>query len=620
MQPRTNPDAMVQIENLLRQSLLIGDPSDPEEVARGLERRYSEQADILARDRAGLPAAAAPLFDQRAVATSPSVGELSQARDDVERDLQALIVEPQLKDLTPELRGWRDAILGIVQDGANAARLALDQRQRDRAIGARRRLGDYARLTRLLGAATPQMNGAYRQLAKSLDESAAMILVIAGEAVAAQGRGGTAPLPAPASELQARRDAVLAALRVLTGATQHSYGVSEWPRGLHALRDLYQGLEESGHGDLRAMFDQQHLGRLMDSLIERAAARDASSLRALGATAVVTVAQFELLLELMGLPDPESPPLSTFRNALRLFIDGFKSNRGRRLVTVARPPLVFYGLYGVSALDVAERRLFQIISWRGRLASELDCYLGCGCEPDDIVCQAVLDKLLYDTDRAIDLYLQGDDSDGAGQPEQRAAAFGILMRLLTMAAPSATAPESESFWDGLIYLRTRCTANKPPFTSLDEIALRLLKGAPDFLVQGLIQGEDAPLLLQGLSEEAGRASWLGDGSNLTGSQRATVKRMRDELCAQRRSEARWIELAQTMTPGCVNLGRLGGVIDDLLAAGLFCLGGNTSCPELDDRIPPHHETSRAGTAYARHTDGFEPPNAGFPPRRDVPGE
>jgi hypothetical protein len=616
MQPRTDPNTVVHVENLLRQSLLIGDPSDPEEVAQGLARRYSEPAARLARDRAGLPAVG-PLFDRRPVPESPSGGELSQARDDVERDLQALIVEPQLKNLTPELRGWRDAILGIVEDGANAAHLALDRHQRDRAIDCRRRLGDYARLSRLLGAATPQMNGSYRQLAKSLDASAAMILVIAGEAVAAQGRGGTAPLPAPASDLQARREAVLAALRVLTGATQHSYGISEWPRGLHALRELYQGLENSGHGDLRAMLDERHLGRIMDSLIERAAAKNPSSLRALGATALVAVAQFERLLELMGSPDPESPPLSTFRNALRLFIDGFKSDRGRRLVSVARPPLVFYGLYGVSALDAGEQRLFQIISWRGRLASELDCYLGCGCEADDIVCQAVLDKLLYDTDRAVDLYLQGDDSGGSGQPEQRAAAFGILMRLLTRdGSPSAV-------FRGLRELKTKCgtPSDKPPFSSLDEIAELLLKGAPRSLLQRLIPQEAGPpLLAQGLSEEAGSPPWLGDGSGLTGPQRATVKRMRDELCAQRRSEARWIELAQTMTPGCVDLVNLGGVIDQLLAAGLYCLGGNTSCPNLDDDIPPHLETAVAGTAYARHTDGFQPSNAGFATRPEAPGE
>ncbi len=284
---------------------------------------------------------------------------------------------------------------------------------------------------------------------------------------------------------------------------------------------------------------------------------------------------------------------------------------------MARPPLVFYGLYGVSALNEAEQRLFQIISWRGTLASELDCYLGCGCEADDIVCQAVLDKLLYDTDRAIDLYLQGDDSGGNGQPEQRAAAFGILMRLLTRdGLPAAV-------FGRLDELKAKCgtPCDKPPFSTLDEIAERLLKGAPGALLQRLIHEEAGPALLaQGLSEEAGSASWFGDGSGLTGSQRATVKRMRDELCAQRRSEARWIELAQTMTPGCVDLENLGGAIDQLLAAGLYCLGGNTSCPNLEDHIPPHYETAMAGTAYARHTDGFQPSNAGFPPPSDVPGE
>ena len=44
-----------------------------------------------------------------------------------------------------------------------------------------------------------------------------------------------------------------------------------------------------------------------------------------------------------------------------------------------------------------------------------------------MICQILLDKLLYDTDRAIDLYALGSDPDGDGEPEWRAAAYGVLI-------------------------------------------------------------------------------------------------------------------------------------------------------------------------------------------------
>lgn len=180
-----------RIDHILREKLMLGDLS-ASEVAEGLARRFTDQAAILTRDRSGQSAAVATLPMQSNQLTGMSEGELAKARDDVERDLQGLIVEPLLKDVTPELRGWQSAIMRLVEDGAAAAPFALDQRRRDRVFDVRRSLGDYARLARLLGAATPQFNGPYRQLAKSLDDVAALILVVAGEAIAGQGQGGTA--------------------------------------------------------------------------------------------------------------------------------------------------------------------------------------------------------------------------------------------------------------------------------------------------------------------------------------------------------------------------------------------------------------------------------------------
>ena len=44
---------------------------------------------------------------------------------------------------------------------------------------------------------------------------------------------------------------------------------------------------------------------------------------------------------------------------------------------IARPPILFYGLYG-NAGDDSDRRLLQIIINRGLLADQLDCLAACG--------------------------------------------------------------------------------------------------------------------------------------------------------------------------------------------------------------------------------------------------
>ena len=88
--------------------------------------------------------------------------------------------------------------------------------------------------------------------------------------------------------------------------------------------------------------------------------------------------------------------------ALQLFIDGFVPAGGFRLLRVARPAVLNYGLYGPARVSAAELRLIDLVNRRGALARQLDCLTECACEPDAVFGQIVLDKLLYDIDRAID--------------------------------------------------------------------------------------------------------------------------------------------------------------------------------------------------------------------------
>ena len=80
-----------------------------------------------------------------------------------------------------------------------------------------------------------------------------------------------------------------------------------------------------------------------------------------------------------------------------------------------------------------------------------------------------------------------------------------------------------------------------------------------------------------------------------------------ELCLQRRNEARWIEFARAMTPGCTNFDGLHQRIDGLLAAALYLTGldpqGGLVCELGPRRMPGHIETTNDSLATRRQTDG-----------------
>ena len=440
--PRERSPRTVALDNLVRRKLRVSDPSNATEVATALKSFYSGEQAALEREAAGLPFFKVKTIRTDAVGADTATRiELIQAKQDVDRDLGALIAHTGLKDVQAELRGWEQSIRRIVADGTEAARFGLDPRQRDAAMAARRQLGAYARLARCVGAMTPGLNGHYRQLAKSLDEVAALIVVALGDAIAMAGTGGARfLLQAPASELQGRRDAVIYALRNLTGTTAEGYGPNDWPRGLVALRQFIDRLEAGGHTDLRVLFQEGYVARALDELVHYATSGAADDLRALAATAAPTLERFRRLIILATrLVEPESPPLAAYLSAVQFFLDAFEhGSSGARLLYIARPPIVFYGLYGMTGLgDPGTRRLVDLVGLRGQLAERLDCFMDCDCGPSLVRCQIVLDKLLFDLDRAIDLYVSGVIGKN-GDPETRAAAYGVLIEhFLDNLAPGA---------------------------------------------------------------------------------------------------------------------------------------------------------------------------------------
>lgn len=573
----------VTVDNVIRRSLRVADPTDASQLAKALLTRYEGDAEALRRERAGTPIQVRTVLP----AVLPTGGgamraELAEAQNDLDRDLDALIGESQLKDIEAELRGWATAIRTASRNGLASARLALGPNERDRALAARHTLTDYARLSRYLAALTTYEPGLFCRLAQSLDIMGGLILVTAGEALAAGGVTSTSViLQSPSSELQTRREAVLAALRNLLGAAQESYGANEFHRGLTALRQLYRALEDNGATELRVYLDEGFLGNVFDEMIALASGRSAHGMRALGATSIVTTAQLERFIRICSdIAEPESPQLSNFLTTIQFFIEAFGAARsGYRLTHVARPPILHYGLYGAGGPDDPTRRLLRLIDYRGQFAQALDCYC-CGCEPDKAVALAIGCKALYDIDRAIDLLVQGSNTAGTGEAELRAAAYGLIVQ-----AASNTLSEGG-----------------------DAGIERLVEPLTRIVVEGLLVPvipDDNGNLVTPLFDPAGFDD--AEEAQAERERRATV--VQSMLCLQRDAEMRWRDLVRNMSSRCRHDLILGSQrerseprISQLISRAEALLEQFSGvdlerCRPVDISIPDHLEVSLEGLAY-----------------------
>ena len=637
----------VALDNLVRRKLRVSDPNDAGQIAEALRKIYADESHALDQEAAGVPflqPLRAPSIVENDTA---SRAELTEALDDVNRDLTSLTNNALLKDVHPELNGWATAIRSISAEGTNSARYSLDPRQRDKAFAARRQLGGYARLARYVGALTPTQSLPYRKLAQSLDEVANVILVMMGDALANIGySGGRFLLQVPASELQGRRDAVIYALRNLTGSVQEGYGPNDWPRGLVAYRQFLNRLEAAGQTDLRSLLVENHIAKIMDDLVHWTTSGSADDLRALGSTAHLALEQFKRLIRLgQRLVDPESPPLSSFFSAIQLFVDGFVNGAiGHRLLYISRPAILSYGLYGFGEQDDATKRLLAITQARGNLANKLDCYLGCDCTTDRVECQIKLDKILYDVDRAIDLYALGSDPQGKGEPETRAAAFGFLInQFLSMAENNAQDP---CRFDCLYKNRANSTTGCEPMEYVPglEVSLQNIQNLlwwanppttstgtfdlPSFNIDPNSTGTPVPITgfnaaVQFSNLKGAVETVLGEISNETTLLEPTdvitdpaevqqalkdyvslLNHMHQELCIQRDIESEWENLLQTMAPSCHRFD--GGEIiatKQLLQNAINAVSLGQLCPGFDVNIPPHFETSLSGITYLTNSEG-----------------
>ncbi len=572
------------IDNLIRRELKVGDPRDPEQIARALADRYQfdARAQAIGGEAQGVPYlrtdAARVVAPPAPTATNV---DLDTAKRDVGLDLAELLSDNLNKEIRPELEGWQSVIHRSIDEGVAAARYGLDPRQRDKAFAMRRQLGDYARLSRMVGVLTPVLNSSFRNLAQSIDEASSVILVLMGESMANLGfAGGRFLLQAPYSELQARRDAVLNALRQLDGISAMSMQPNTWPRGLRAYRQLSTVLEAKGQGDLRSLMNEAELARAMDEIVGLASGGSPDGLRALGATAWAPLSRLHRFVQTTLRPvAPASPELATLHEALQLFIDGFVPAGGFRLLRVARPTVLNYGLYGSAKVGKADDRLIDLVNHRGSLARQLDCLGDCQADKDTSLARIVLDSLLYNIDRAIDFYCVGDADFGL--PEARAAATSYLI--------DAVQPASWGAWTWREYL----PESDPPAAQA-PIMDHFITATPPLIgkISGFLQNQvNAELLairdlLRPTSGNTNKlANWDITQSEFTGYLIANAPWqgtaamdiclgdvMHDELCLQRTTDQEWRAVIEQMTSGCVDADAIfKSTRPDLVGAGALPL-------------------------------------------------
>jgi hypothetical protein len=436
--PSTAATAALALDNMLRNQLRVSNPRDAKQIADGLLAYYQDlpQAAGIRQEAMGLP-----FLQQPAVAPPPrqpssSDAELNIANGDVEKALADLASNPLTNDITPEILGWADSIRTAIAQGRAGAQMGLDPTQRDKVIAMRRQLGEYARMARFVGSLSPGMTQNFRRLGRGLDEVSAVLLVMLGESLASVGFGtGYYLLQVPVQELQQRRDAVIFALRNFVGGSQQAYGPDDWPRGIDAYRRLYNWLEQQGQGDLRSLLLENEIARAMDALITRAQNGTSEGLRALGVTAQIDVERFRRMAIVApgAMADDfghfdRSPPLEAYLQALDLFSQTFKPAGGLRLLRIARPPILLYGLYNISQIE-DDNALFDLVAVRGALAIIFD-----GLFPSNaargVQPQVLLDMLLTTLDRGIDLLALGSGAKEGGPTDWRAIAFWGVVRVI----------------------------------------------------------------------------------------------------------------------------------------------------------------------------------------------
>ena len=432
------------VETVLRRTLKISNPRNLEELSKGLLRRYSNDAMLMDRERKGLPYT---IYADTNLALDRNTNkrpEVIDAQNDLERVLGEIASDPALAEISGEMRGWAKAIRSATAEGLNSAPFALDQLASDRALSARRALGDFARISRYTAAMSSCDGQVFCRLAQVCDAVASLILVLMGDAMAEAGVTRSTHVPRiPVSSLRQRRDNIMNELQLLLRSGVDLASPDIWPRGTASLMQIDEQLTTSEAADLRSLLDENYLSRQLDELIDLASDASIDGMKALGSVAMMSVRRFRRFIAIATSEIAPSPPLTRFVVALALFIQGFaESAGGYRLAMLARSPLLAGQATLTGGADAPTYTLIAMALARSAAAEWIDC-LCCSCSDDDVESIMFFAKSIYDLDRAIDLYALGIETDGQGDAEIRAGAYAALLEAM------APAMAKQRFYDAV---------------------------------------------------------------------------------------------------------------------------------------------------------------------------
>ncbi|WP_342376563.1 hypothetical protein NVS55_35255 [Myxococcus stipitatus] len=433
--------ARTRFDEFLRRQLGISDARDPLQVVGALRKLYPSTASRLDEEAKGLSIRfnEAPLPSSTSVVSSgetPGMAQYRRLRSALEADLTLLAEHPSNREFKGALIGWRDATLAELAEGLDSAEQAADPSRRDRAFYSVRKLGNYAYVARKVGLLNPDLSQEYRRLASTLDAAAMVLRVRVGEGLYQAGfaEGGTV-FEVALADLRQRREALIASLERLTSGT--SEDSDDWGDGEASYGTLQDELTQQGHHDLRAMLNPVNMARQLDLLLNNVVSQAPESIQEIAATAPVELTHLKRLRDVAarvvsggeGSAMAASAPLSAFVQRLNLFIEAFaQPGAAARVLDLALPyPFATPQLSRVDTEGRAAVR--ELIRRRAECAAELDAlFADPDFDPVDEESFVRLDRVLYDIDRATDLYLMGSGTRSMpGGEEKRAALYaGVL--------------------------------------------------------------------------------------------------------------------------------------------------------------------------------------------------
>ncbi|MCI0559845.1 MAG: hypothetical protein MN733_15250, partial [Nitrososphaera sp.] len=262
---------------------------------------------------------------------------------------------------------------------------------------------------------------------------------------------------------------------------------------------------------------------------------------------------------------------------------------------------------------------------------------------EQVKCQIILDKILYDVDRAIDLYAVGKDD--FGQAERRAAAYGFVIEFFLDNVSTTTGAaiftcNISSVEDTLIDIQDNLfgpemsldepdgTNNRPLVSALADYGgdVRDALPADSDIRESLVDALTAEVfphvgtdpnnptnpanlsfdlldlaLVSSLAQKGEALVESGGGVTITATAEVDVFNeafdinglvsiLQQELCVQKDAEARWKNLVKTMAPDCLGIDNVFIDIEKVINGALDNVGG-PECPAFGPTIPPHYETS-----------------------------